>query len=39
MPWSMYTGMTTQDLEAIYDYLKSQKPSNHVVVRFADTEK
>jgi len=39
MPWSMYTGMTTQDLEAIYDYLKSQKPSNNVVVRFADTKK
>ncbi len=39
MPWSMYTGMSTQDLEAIYTYLKSQKPSNNVVVRFADTNK
>lgn len=39
MPWTMYTGMTTQDLEAIYEYLKTQKPVENVVVRFADTKK
>lgn len=26
MPWSMYGGMTTEDLEAIYDYLASLSP-------------
>jgi hypothetical protein len=39
MPWTMYTGMTAQDLEAIYDYLKTLKPVENVVVRFADTKK
>lgn len=26
MPWAMYTGMTEQDLGAIYDYLRTIKP-------------
>ena len=26
MPWSMYAGMTDEDLGAIYDYLRTQKP-------------
>ncbi|HEY6877293.1 MAG TPA: c-type cytochrome [Polyangiales bacterium] len=26
MPWSMYAGMTDQDLGAIYDYLRTVKP-------------
>jgi hypothetical protein len=26
MPWSMYAGMSEQDLGAIYDYLKTVKP-------------
>lgn len=34
MPWSMYAGMSTQDLEAIYAYLKTLKPVNNVVERF-----
>ncbi|WP_316809849.1 c-type cytochrome [Pedobacter heparinus] len=34
MPWTMYAGMTQQDLSAIYTYLKSLKPlDNKVVVR------
>ncbi len=31
MPWSMYSGMTEEDLGAVYDYLQSQRPvKNHV---------
>ena len=34
MPWKMYSGMTEQDLRAIYSYLKSIKPiANKVEVR------
>lgn len=28
MPWSMYAGMTDEDLGAIYDYLRTLKPVN-----------
>jgi len=31
MPWSMYAGMTEQDLGAIYDYLKSLPPVKNQV--------
>lgn len=31
MPWSMYTGMKTKDLETIYTYLKSLKPKDNKV--------
>ncbi len=34
MPWSMYSGMTEEDLGAIYDYLQTQKPVNHHVEKF-----
>lgn len=34
MPWSMYAGMTEEDLGAIYDYLKTLKPIRNQVVRF-----
>jgi hypothetical protein len=34
MPWTMYAGMSKQDLEAIYTYLKTLKPANNVVERF-----
>jgi hypothetical protein len=34
MPWTMYAGMTEEDLGAIYDYLRSVKPVDQVVVRF-----
>ena len=33
MPWMMYAGMKTSDLEAIYTYLGSLKPINHLVVK------
>jgi hypothetical protein len=26
MPWSQYAGMSDEDLGAIYDYLRAQKP-------------
>ncbi|ARK10985.1 c-type cytochrome [Fibrivirga algicola] len=35
MPWTMYGGMTEQDLGAIYTYLKSLKPVDHRVERFS----
>ena len=31
MPWTMYAGMKTGDLEAIYDYLSSLNPIDHYV--------
>lgn len=34
MPWIMYSGMTTEDLEAIYEYLKTVKPVDNFVTRF-----
>jgi len=34
MPWTMYAGMKTSDLEAIYAYLQSIKPiKNKVIIR------
>src|SRR6218665_1280327 len=33
MPWNMYAGMKTSDLEAIFAYLKTIKPMQHVVKR------
>lgn len=34
MPWIMYGGMKTQDLEAIYTFLKTQKPVKNQVTKF-----
>lgn len=34
MPWTMYAGMTTEDLEAIFAYLKTLKPAQNTVERF-----
>lgn len=31
MPWTMFAGMDTTDLQAIYQYLKTIKPINHRV--------
>ncbi len=35
MPWTMYAGMKTSDLEAVYAYLRTLKPVNNSVVKFA----
>ncbi|MGV3559069.1 c-type cytochrome [Larkinella arboricola] len=35
MPWSMYAGMSEQDLGAIYEYLKTVKPVRNNVVIFS----
>ena len=35
MPWKMYAGMDTMDLEAIYTYLKTVKPIEYEVERFS----
>lgn len=34
MPWSMYAGMTDEDLSAIYAYLRTVKPIKNRVVKF-----
>lgn len=34
MPWTMYAGMTREDLGAIYDYLRTIKPVKNAVVKF-----
>jgi mono/diheme cytochrome c family protein len=38
MPWTMYGGMTEEDLGAIYAYLHSLKPIKHTVERFTPAE-
>lgn len=35
MPWYAYSGMKDEDLGAIYDYLKTQKPVNNFVTKFS----
>lgn len=34
MPWSMFAGMTDEDLGAIYDYLRTVKPVNNKIEKF-----
>jgi len=34
MPWTMFAGMTEEDLGAIYDYLRTIPPVKHTVRRF-----
>lgn len=34
MPWIVYSGMTEEDLGAIYAYLRTQKPVEHRVITF-----
>ena len=34
MPWTMYAGMKEEDLGAIYDYLRTVKPVENVVVKW-----
>lgn len=34
MPWTMYAGMTTEDMGAIYDYLRTVKPAENLVERW-----
>ncbi len=36
MPWTMYAGMTDEDLSAIYDYLRTVAPIRNAVNRFVD---
>jgi mono/diheme cytochrome c family protein len=39
MPWLQYAGMTEEDLGAIYDYLRTLKPVNNLVVKFIPAKK
>ena len=34
MPWTLFAGMNTRDLEAIYDYLKTIPPVHHKIEKF-----
>lgn len=34
MPWTLFAGMNTRDLEAIYDYLKTVPPVHHKTEKF-----
>lgn len=34
MPWTMYAGMTEQDLGAMYDYLRTLQPVHNVIERW-----
>ncbi|MBX3242662.1 MAG: c-type cytochrome [Chitinophagaceae bacterium] len=34
MPWQMYAGMKVSDLEAVYTFLQSLKPIDHLVTRY-----
>lgn len=36
MPWTMYAGMTEEDLGAIYDYLRTVPPVKHEVNKFPE---
>ena len=38
MPWTMYAGMTDEDLGAIYDYLQTAKPVSNVAKSSSDDE-
>ncbi|HYO47178.1 MAG TPA: cytochrome C [Gemmatimonadota bacterium] len=38
MPWLSYSGMTEEDLGAIYDYLRTVEPVRHEVVKFTREE-
>mgnify|MGYP001318790820 CR=1 FL=1 len=38
MPWTMYAGMTEEDLNAIYSYLRTVKPVRHEVEKFSAPE-
>lgn len=35
MPWTMYAGMTEQDLGAIYTYLRTIEPVKHQIIRYS----
>ncbi|MGK7392224.1 MAG: c-type cytochrome [Candidatus Cyclobacteriaceae bacterium M2_1C_046] len=38
MPWTMYAGMDTTDLKAIYAYLQSLKPIENQIIRFVPSK-
>ncbi len=34
MPWTMYAGMSTEDLTAVYEYLNNLKPVENSIIKF-----
>ncbi|KXK36557.1 MAG: cytochrome c [Saprospiraceae bacterium] len=39
MPWTMFAGMTEEDLAAIYTYLQSLKPIENSIIKFQPAQK
>ncbi|MBK6699614.1 MAG: c-type cytochrome [Saprospiraceae bacterium] len=39
MPWTMYAGMTADDLGAIYDYINNLEPVENSVMKFVSAKK
>ncbi|MBK8371064.1 MAG: c-type cytochrome [Saprospiraceae bacterium] len=39
MPWTMYAGMTTEDLTAIYEYLRNLNPVDNTIIKFTPANK
>jgi len=39
IPWTMYAGMTRENLGAIYEYLRTVPPANNKVVRYTVGQK
>ena len=39
MPWTMFGHMRTEDLKAIYAYLRTVKPITNKVVKFTSAKK
>jgi hypothetical protein len=39
MPWTLYAGMSEEDLGAIYEYLKTVKPVKNMVVKWTPHQK
>lgn len=35
MPWTMYAGMSTEDLKAVYEYLHNLNPVENNIIKFA----
>jgi hypothetical protein len=38
MPWTLYAGMTEEDLGAIYEYLRSVAPVKNMVQRWTQPQ-
>jgi mono/diheme cytochrome c family protein len=39
MPWTLYAGMTEEDISCIYNYLRTVKPVKHRVIKYTPSTK